>query len=236
MIRILGRRAPADRDTASEPRRSCSCSRTFMSIPGPRCSLTTLPLEIISLVVKNLESTFDVVHFEQTNRTCRSLVKGSLDIWKHRLRLECHLCDLWWPSYADLSTIAELRDVCFAGLRMARAYSLAGHDTLIPHEMTRLNLRFKPSETESGEFNTPNSRGGIQSVQLVPGGRYLIVLYPGCGRALWIGANPNMCHRRISSDNPNFPVIWFPSYLGATFGRGMDRLDFFCVLRQGRRW
>jgi hypothetical protein len=62
---------------------------------------------------------------------------------------------------------------------MARAYSLAGHDTPIPHEMTRLNLRFKPSETESGEFNTPNSRGGIQSVQLVPGGRYLIVLYPG---------------------------------------------------------
>lgn len=56
------------------------------------------------------------------------------------------------------------------------------------------------------------------------------------GRALWIGANPNMCHRRISSDYPNFPVIWFPSYLGATFGRGMDPLGSFCVLRQGRPW
>lgn len=85
---------------------------------------------------------------------------------------------------------------------MARAYSLAGHDIVIPHEMTRLNLEFKASENESGEFNTPRTRGGIQGTQLVPGGRHLIVLYPGW-LTMWDAKSPNSPGLALSYSLPH---------------------------------
>lgn len=65
---------------------------------------------------------------------------------------------------------------------MSRAYSHAGPDRKIECKDINLELEL-PQDPVDGmdpvpKMNDEHTRGGIQSMSLIPGGRYLLVLYP----------------------------------------------------------
>ncbi|KAF6743133.1 hypothetical protein DFP72DRAFT_1102080 [Ephemerocybe angulata] len=143
-----------------------------------------LPIELHLMIIGYL-GPIDIFHVQLTCTALNGLIEDSSEhVWRHCLRRHIIRNDLFAPSFAHLTTAAELRHAATAPLRFASAYREAVASNS-PISKTTKVLNFPANDMK-------DTKEDIMEMYLIPGGRFLLT-FKQTSMSLWdIRSAPNV--------------------------------------------